>query len=479
LRSVGDVVDAVTATRVDPPAVAALKGSLAMRRVLARAARDVIPGAPQALRVMVTGRPVHLDRRALDRLRTQVLRRHHRNSSREAMAAALAQAAWRQVNDGDRDEFLDVFADHRDVERFLDEWWRPVDPREVLLWLADAGRTGRYVAGVFSAADGKALAASYRLALDTGTWSVADAALVDDLSARLGLVPERTDVERGFYEVELLDEVEAEAVALGSLRGDGDGAGTGGGDRGLGYRERTAGAAGPGGGLDAEGRRDLLLWGRVGRPGDYAHCWSTRRRTCRRCSGGCWGGVGRSASWTVVGDAAQASWGDAAEAAVARDDAFGRNARRQFHMGTNYRNAREIFDYAAAVILPLVPDADIPEAVREVGVQPVEVAVPASEDAVVAASREAVAALTEQVEGAIAVIAPARWSSALAGVMDGDAGGAGRVTVTDPLTVKGLEYDATVVVDPDEIAAESPGGARVLYVALTRAAHRMHVLRCE
>ena len=30
-------------------------------------------------------------------------------------------------------------------------------------------------------------------------------------------------------------------------------------------------------------------------------------------------------------------------------------------------------------------------------------------------------------------------------------------------------------IDPDQIAAESPGGARVLYVALTRAAHRMTV----
>jgi hypothetical protein len=176
------------------------------------------------------------------------------------------------VNDGDRDEFLDVFADHRDVERFLDEWWRPVDPREVLLWLADAGRTGRYVAGVFSAADGKALAASYRLALDTGTWSVADAALVDDLSARLGLVPERTDVERGFYEVELLDEVEAEAVALGSLRGDGDGgparaAVIVGWDIASVRRGRPVPAAGwtpRGGGTCCSGAG----WGR---PGDYAH----------------------------------------------------------------------------------------------------------------------------------------------------------------------------------------------------------------
>ena len=53
----------------------------------------------------------------------------------------------------------------------------------------------------------------------------------------------------------------------------------------------------------------------------------------------------------------------------------------------------------------------------------------------------------------------------------------GRVTVIDPLSTKGLEWDATLVVDPDAIVDESPGGARILYVVLTRAAHRMTVLR--
>lgn len=50
------------------------------------------------------------------------------------------------------------------------------------------------------------------------------------------------------------------------------------------------------------------------------------------------------------------------------------------------------------------------------------------------------------------------------------------MVVIDPMSTKGLEYDATVVVDPEEIVAESPGGARVLYVVFTRAAHRMVVL---
>jgi DNA helicase IV len=51
------------------------------------------------------------------------------------------------------------------------------------------------------------------------------------------------------------------------------------------------------------------------------------------------------------------------------------------------------------------------------------------------------------------------------------------VNVVDPMSTKGLEYDATVIVDPAEITAESPGGIRVLYVALTRAAHRMTILQ--
>ena len=45
-------------------------------------------------------------------------------------------------------------------------------------------------------------------------------------------------------------------------------------------------------------------------------------------------------------------------------------------MDTNYRNAREIFDYAAEVIRAEVPDADIPQAVRETGVEPRDVTVP-------------------------------------------------------------------------------------------------------
>jgi DNA helicase IV len=48
-----------------------------------------------------------------------------------------------------------------------------------------------------------------------------------------------------------------------------------------------------------------------------------------------------------------------------------------------------------------------------------------------------------------------------------------RTVVLSPLESKGLEYDAVVVVEPDRIVAEIPGGVRTLYVALTRATQRL------
>ena len=94
LRSLGDVVEGVTTARLDPPAAAAIKGSLRIRRVLARAARDVIPDAPTQLRAFVAGRAIRLETSVLDRVRSQVLRSHQRNHAADAALQALAEAAW-------------------------------------------------------------------------------------------------------------------------------------------------------------------------------------------------------------------------------------------------------------------------------------------------------------------------------------------------------------------------------------------------
>lgn len=453
LRALGDVVDAVGTERLDSPAVARIKGSTRIRSLLGNAARGRVPGAPTEFRAFVAGRAVRLDVSVLDRVRSQVLRAHQRNLGVGAAQAALGEAAWSSLGvTGERDakaEFLDKWEDHLEVESFMGEWWPQVDPREVLLWLADADLVRRHARGSLSGDDAVALADSFARALELGSWSVADVALVDDLAARLGPVQEAPAEERGFYEIEELDDLSQYGVTeVQPVRRD----------------VETAAQVVPD---DARGR---LLAGRIGKPDEYAHVLVDEAQDLSPMQWRMVGRRGRHASWTVVGDAAQASWPDLAEAAAARGEAFGTQARQSFHMDTNYRNAREIFDYAARVIRRHVPDADIPNAVRETGVEPVEGRLG---DSVVESVSAAVEALGTEVSGAIAVVTPQRYAAGLAEL----AGGlGGRVQVVDPMSTKGLEYDGVVVVDPDEITRESPGGVRVLYVVLTRAAHRMTVL---
>lgn len=454
LRALGDVLDVVHTERFDPPAVARTKGSTRIRTLLGAAARGRVPGTPTEFRAMVAGRPVRLEMRELDRVRSQVLRQHQRNTGTSAAQAALGEAAWASLGiTGDREakeEFLDKWEDHLDVEAFMQVWWPQVDPREVLLWLGDPELVHRHARGTLRDDEIEPLAASFRLALETGTWSVADVALVDDISARVGPVQEAPKEERGFYEIEELEDLSQYGVTE--------------------VQPVVSAARDSGAPLVLTDPRDKLLAGRIGKPDEYAHVLVDEAQDLSPMQWRMIGRRGRYASWTVVGDAAQASWPDAGEAAAAREEAFGTQARQQFHMDTNYRNAREIFDYAAEVVRREVPDADIPQAVRETGIDPVEGALGADPALSV---RAAVESLLGQVEGAIAVITPATHAEVLAPVAEL---GEGRVQVIDPMSTKGLEYDATVVVDPDEITRESPGGIRVLYVALTRAAHRMTIL---
>ena len=94
LRSLGDVVDAVSTERLDTPAAAAIKGGLRIRQVLSRAVHDAVPDGPDEFRAFVAGQAIRLDAPVLDRIRAQVLRNHHRNLASPAVTSALAEAGW-------------------------------------------------------------------------------------------------------------------------------------------------------------------------------------------------------------------------------------------------------------------------------------------------------------------------------------------------------------------------------------------------
>ncbi|MBA2496939.1 MAG: hypothetical protein H0V33_07575 [Acidimicrobiia bacterium] len=87
--------------------------------------------------------------------------------------------------------------------------------------------------------------------------------------------------------------------------------------------------------------------------------------------------------------------------------------------------------------------------------------------------------------GNVAVICPSTFVEAVsaaltgAGVEHGIAprsGLAAQVTVVPVSVVKGLEVDASVVVEPAGIVAEEAQGPRALYVALTRSTKRLAVV---
>lgn len=186
---------------------------------------------------------------------------------------------------------------------------------------------------------------------------------------------------------------------------------------------------------------------------------------------------GPQASWTLVGDPAQSSFPQARESEAAMKDLVGRSQLRRFTLSTNYRSPKEIFNLAAAFIARVVPDADLPDAVRSTGLIP-EVATTTPDELVVQMERHLIR-LAGQVSGTVAVIAPrSRYSEIQRATLASDRLSAfdARLIVVTPLQAKGLEYDGVLVLSPDEIVAEAPGAERVLYVALTRATQRMVTL---
>jgi hypothetical protein len=115
---------------------------------------------------------------------------------------------------------------------------------------------------------------------------------------------------------------------------------------------------------------------------------------------------------------------------------------------------------------------ELPHAVRSTGVEPSVRVVPAGQlhDSVVTATKE----LLAEVDGTVGVITSAARVASVRSIVDDLE--PDRLRVADGLSAKGLEYDAVVLVEPDELVTESTTGPRTLYVALTRATQRLIVL---
>ena len=439
LRSLGTLFLGVTATRSDLTAVAAIKGSLRMRRVLERTVRDAVPDAPTELRLLYRGGLLRLSLAELDAIRARALPRGaRRNEVRRAGINGLFAALWAQAQRirigglPDQRTFEDDLAERPEFRDFLRAWWPRLHPRHILSWMAQPERLRRYATGILSNAEIRRLTASYQ-APATGGLSIADVALLDELDELLGRPPQPARRRRDPFLV-------AGGVREVTTYAD---------------RQRAAREAA------------------TQRPEDYreyAHIVVDESQDVSPMQWRMLGRRGRLASWTVVGDPAQTAWtGDPTELAQAREKALGRRPRHAFTLSTNYRNSAEIFAVAAAVIREVMPDLELPTAVRSTGVAPVQLAVPAAQ--LPEAVREAAGELLAEVDGTVGVITPVPRRDEVTGwlaELPGD-----RLQVVNAMQAKGMEYDGVVLVAPDEIRADSESGVRTLYVALSRATQRL------
>jgi DNA helicase IV len=457
LRSLGEVVGGIRATRHDEPAVADVKGATRMAELLRRTARQHAPGAPTSFRIYWRDETIVLDPGLLGRLRRQLMSQGRRNRQLPRVAKTLLDAMWRQVTgergrERGREAFDDDMLGHEGFVEFASAWWPPLDAPTVFGWLRDPEFLARVGEGVVSREDQALLLKSWAV----GGLSIEDVPLLDELRYALGDVPQRTDDERDLDETGLLEG----GVDLQELTT-------------ISEREYA-----PGG----------LAWSapthRIEDDG-YAHVLIDEAQDLTPMQWRMVGRRGRAASWTIVGDPAQSSWPDAPEAAAARAAALEGKELHEFHLSTNYRNSAEIYSFAAEYARRVGLDADLPDAVRRTGEEP---RVVGPVDDLEAAVREAVTSTAGRVEGTVGVVVPvarrsevnawlASWPEVAADAPNARAAvdssvtpsGEDRIVVLTGLDTKGLEFDGIVVVSPHEIEDESATGRSTLYVVLTRA----------
>ncbi|MET4657447.1 HelD family protein [Streptomyces fungicidicus] len=445
IRAIGSLVDGAEATLYDSPSVARAKGSYRMLRVLRKAARGALEGAgaPQRLRVVAFGRRLELEAEELAEVRRTALGGTAPvNLLRPRARKLLLDALWERSGAGGRHtdpelaaelraSFDDDITSEDDFLAFLDAWWPELTPAAVLDAMADERRLGRWARRILNPGEVRKVAR----ALKRDGRSVHDIALLDELGAVLG-APARPRRKR---ELDPLDQL----TGLEEL---------------MPVREESQ-----------RERAERLAQERV----EYAHVIVDEAQDLTPMQWRMVGRRGRHATWTIVGDPAQSSWSDPDEAAQARDEALGTRPRRRFELTVNYRNPAEIADLASKVLALAMPGAESPRAVRSTGVEPRFAVVKGSQAETV---RAEAARLLDRVDGTVGVVVAMQRREEARRWLDGLGD---RVVALGSLEAKGLEYDATIVVSPAEIADESPAGLRVLYVALTRATQQLTVVSTD
>ncbi|MEM9889286.1 MAG: ATP-binding domain-containing protein [Actinomycetota bacterium] len=406
----------------DDDAVARIKGRVEMAQVVAAAVGGRIAPLPDGLDLRAGVTVVRLSAEDLEQVQKTVLaRRIPVNKAKDTFRTLLIQTAWRRhaerpgVDPAGEPLFSSTVRADATFKKAVDKMWPTVAPAALVKSLfTSPKRLAEAAEGILTAEEQRLLKRRGTSKIDDEPWTVADLPLLDEAQWLCAGVP-------ATYGHVVVDE--AQDLSLMALR-----------------------------------------------------------MVARRAEKG---------SMTVLGDLAQAttpqapgSWDRAV--GVMRDHMAEVSARdespdvRLCELTVGYRVPAAILEVANRLLPEAAPDVTPARSVRPGGDPPLFLEVAA--DAVISTVVSEVSALRDRTASIAVVGLDGRFealSAALrsAGVPVDRVGGAGlpgqeAVALVTPLAVKGLEFDAVVVVEPGEIA-ELESGLRHLYVAMTRAVQHL------
>jgi DNA helicase IV len=423
IRSVFDLTEPVSAAEREPLDVARTKGNLAMVKVMKKFLIHSYPPPPGELKASVSGHVVRLAPANLRAARDEVLNSTSSgfNQTADRLLRSIARAflqksGRRNVRSQDINSFARTLAENSEVVETVESLLP--QRRALTVWAemkdwADDLRA--ILLSHFTKAEADALVAEL---LSGNEPKVGDLPLVDELDWLLGPSPVVREAE--IHEDDIYDEVTTVQDRLDASRQEAWGA------------TKTSGF----GHIVVDEAQDLspMQWRMLGRRGE-------------------------DATWTIVGDPAQAtlSTPEEMEASVARV-LKGKRVTR-FTLGINYRTPKEIMEYAAeasGVSLGTL------QSIRS-GTEPVFFRYSGDPEPAVA---EGLAWLRKQGGlGCFVTLEP--------GALEGQTG---EFEVLSALDAKGLEFDYVVLYRPEAVDRTSAVDASLILIGATRATKGLAVI---
>ncbi len=472
LLTPGQLFPGLEATARDRDEVAVLKGGLQMASVMKAAVRRRQRVLTEAVRLVADGDEVALRPAvvASARARARQSGRPH-NEARATfvrivlndLADQLAERRRMQGQDDEREALLAELRDTLDVRREVNLLWMPLTAAGLVSdLLTKPARLIEASGGVFGPKQ-RAL-----LLRDIGApWTVSDIPLLDEAAELIGPDVERMTADRSAAARASAERVEALEFARMVLRESGEAAA-------MMTPEMLVDRFAESGPV-----RSVAERAREDRGWTFGHAVVDEAQELSPMQ---WRMLGRrvpNRSMTVVGDVAQTGAAAGTTSWQAALEPLAGSRWRVEELTVNYRTPRLVMAVATALLRAHGIAVEPSSTAREGDHPPSAVRTGRSMSQVAAAVARTVTADDAALGGGRFGVVTSRarasdLAKALAAEIEDEL--AERVEAFAVDDVKGLEFDAVVVVDPVGIVTESARGVNDLYVALTRPTQRLTVI---